>query len=363
MNDSKIRIGITQGDPNGIGCEVIVKSLCDPHMVDLFTPVVYGSARAMAYYKKSVEEAEGFSFNQIATAAEASGKRVNLVECFPGELRVEPGVLSPAAGAVSVAALKAAVADLKAGLIDAVVTAPICKENVQSDEFHFTGHTEFFAHEFGGDPLMLMCSDRMKVGLVTIHVPVSEISPMITEELIVTRLKELTQSLTADFSIRSPRIAVLSLNPHAGDGGLIGSEEKQIIVPAIQRAVQQEKLLAFGPFPADGFFASAAYEKYDAILAMYHDQGLAPFKALSGGGVNFTAGLSIVRTSPAHGVGFDIAGHGMADAQPMRDAIYTAIDVLRSRRTYAEITANPLQKFKRERGVDVSAADLPESKE
>ena len=363
MNESKIRIGITQGDPNGIGCEVIIKALCDPHMCDLFTPIVYGSARAMAFYKKPIEEAEGFSFNQITSATEASNKRVNLIDCFPGELRVEPGVQSAAAGEASVAALQAAATDLKAGLIDAVVTAPICKESVQSDTFHFTGHTEFFANEFGGDPLMLMCSDRMKVGLVTIHVPVSEVSHLITEELIVTRLKELTQSLTADFTIRSPRIAVLSLNPHAGDGGLIGSEEKQVITPAIERAVQQEKLLAFGPFPADGFFASAGYQKYDAVLAMYHDQGLAPFKALSGGGVNFTAGLPIVRTSPAHGVGFDIAGQGIADPQAMRDALYAAIDILRSRRNYAQITANPLQKFKRERGADISASELPEAKE
>lgn len=209
---------------------------------------------------------------------------------------------------------------------------------------------------------MLMCSDLLKVGLVTIHIPVSEVSASVTKQRIVTKLRELRQSLIQDFSVREPRIAVLSLNPHAGDGGLIGSEEKEIIVPAIQAASQQ-KILAFGPFAADGFFASAGYMKYDAVLAMYHDQGLAPFKALSCGGVNFTAGLPVVRTSPAHGVGFDIAGENRADESAMRDAIYLALDVVRSRRLYAAITANPLQKYKRDSGADVSASELPDEPE
>lgn len=209
---------------------------------------------------------------------------------------------------------------------------------------------------------MLMCSDRMKVGLVTVHIPISAVSPSITQERIITKLRELRQSLVQDFSIRDPRIAVLGLNPHIGDGGLIGNEEQEIIIPAVQAAFQ-EKILAFGPFAADGFFAACSYMKYDAVLAMYHDQGLAPFKALSHGGVNFTAGLPIVRTSPAHGVGFDIAGQNRADAQGMRDAIYMAIDVVRSRREYASMTANPLQKYKRDNGADMSASDLPEQQE
>ena len=332
MSDSKLRIGITHGDVNGIGYEVIIKTLIDPRMCELFTPVIYGSAKAAAYYKKQIESAENFGFNIVTSAREASPRRVNLVGCVSDELRVEPGVLTAAAGEASVAALRAAVADLKAGYIDAVVTAPICKENVQSQSFSFSGHTEFFASEFGGDPLMLMCSDRMKVGLVTVHIPISAVSPSITQERIITKLRELRQSLVQDFSIRDPRIAVLGLNPHIGDGGLIGNEEQEIIIPAVQAAFQ-EKILAFGPFAADGFFAACSYMKYDAVLAMYHDQGLAPFKALSHGGVNFTAGLPIVRTSPAHGVGFDIAGQNRADAQGMRDAIYMAIDVVRSRRS------------------------------
>ena len=362
MSDSKIRIGITQGDVNGIGYEVIIKTLCDPRMCELCTPIVYGSAKAASFYKKQIDAAENFGFSTVASAREASAKRVSLVDCVSGDLRVEPGVQTAAAGEASVAALRAAAADLKAGLIDAVVTAPICKENVQGEAFRFTGHTEFFASEFSGEPLMMMCSDLLKVGLVTVHIPVSAVSASISKEGIVTKLRELRQSLIQDFSVREPRIAVLSLNPHAGDGGLIGSEEKEIIVPAIQAASQQ-KILAFGPFAADGFFASAGYMKYDAVLAMYHDQGLAPFKALSCGGVNFTAGLPVVRTSPAHGVGFDIAGENRADESAMRDAIYLALDVVRSRRLYAAITANPLQKYKRDSGADVSASELPDEPE
>lgn len=270
--------------------------------------------------------------------------------------------MTPAAGAASVAALKTAATDLKAGTIDAVVTGPICKENVQGEAFRFTGHTEFFASEFSGEPLMMMCSDLLKVGLVTVHIPVSAVSASISKEGILSKLRALRHALIQDFSVREPRIAVLSLNPHAGDGGLIGQEEEQIIAPAIQAAFA-EKILAFGPFPADGFFAAAAYRKYDAVLAMYHDQGLAPFKALSEGGVNFTAGLPVVRTSPAHGVGFDIAGRGIASGNGMREAIYMAIDVLRSRRIYRQISANPLRKYKRETGADVSASELPEQSE
>ena len=359
MNEPKIRIGITHGDINGIGYEVLIKALCDPRMCELCTPVVYGSAKIAGYYKKQVEGTDNFGFNFIQSASEANPKRVNLINCTADDLRVEPGTLSAAAGESSVAALQAAVADLKAGTIDAVVTAPICKENVQSQRFRFTGHTEFFAAEFGGEPLMMMCSDVLKIGLVTIHIPLSEVSVSISDSKIVDKLRALRTSLIRDFSVHEPRIAVLSLNPHAGDGGLIGREEAEIIAPAIQSA-SKEGILAFGPFAADGFFASGAYARYDAVLAMYHDQGLAPFKALSHGGVNFTAGLPIVRTSPAHGVGFDIAGQGKADESAMRDAIYLAIDILRNRRIWAEISANPLRKFKRETGADVSASDLPE---
>ena len=332
MSESKIRIGITHGDFNGIGYEVLIKALSDPRMCELCTPVLYGSAKAAGYYKKQIEGAENLGFNTIRSAAEANPKRVNLIDCMTGDPKIEPGTLSTAAGESSVAALRMAAADLKAGTIDAVVTAPICKENVQGEGFPFTGHTEFFAAEFGGEPLMMMCSDLLKVGLVTIHIPLSEVAASISEAGIVGKLRALQRSLLCDFSIR---------------------------VPAVQ-AASREGILAFGPFAADGFFASGSYTKYDAVLAMYHDQGLAPFKALCGGGVNFTAGLPVVRTSPAHGVGFDIAGQDKADESAMREAIYMAIDILRSRRVWNEISANPLRKFKRDTGADVSASDLPE---
>ncbi len=362
MSDVKLKIGITQGDPNGVGPEIIIKSLSDNRITELFTPVVYASSRVLAHYKPQIEESEGFTYTTIDDARQIREKRINLIKT--GEIeKIEPGVSTPEAGASAVAALKRAVADLKAGLIDAVVTAPINKENVQSDDFQFTGHTEFFAAELGGEPLMMLCSDLLRVGLVTIHLPVSEVSQNITKEKIVKRLTQLRQSLIQDFSIVEPRIAVLALNPHAGDGGLLGKEEQSIIKPAILEAVEKHKILAFGPFAADGLFASAAYKKYDAVLAMYHDQGLAPFKALTPQGVNFTASLGSVRTSPDHGVAYDIAGQNQADPASMREAIYLAIDIVQSRRTYKQISANPLRRFEREKGADVSAKDLPGEKE
>ena len=361
MSDNKIKIGITHGDANGIGYEVIVKSLCDPRICELCTPVVYGSAKAAGFYKKQIEGAENLSFNIVGSAAEANPKRVNLVNCCSDELRVEPGEMTPAAGAASVAALKTAATDLKAGTIDAVVTGPICKENVQGDDFSYTGHTEFFGAELGGEPMMILCSDVLRVGLVTKHIPVSEISRSISREKIVHDLHTLRRSLIEDFGIVEPRIAVMALNPHAGDGGLLGHEEQEIIRPAIVEAFRQG-VLAFGPFAADGLFAGGGYAKYDGILAMYHDQGLAPFKTLSPDGVNFTAGLAKVRTSPDHGTAYDIAGQDKADAQSMRSAIYAAIDIVEHRRAWTEWSRNPLQRAEREKGGrDISVKDLPQT--
>ncbi len=358
MSEQKIRVGITHGDINGIGYEIIIKTLLDPRIFELCTVVVYGSSKAANIHKKFAEESENFSFNVISSARDANPKRPNLVDCC-GDVQVAVGEMTPEAGKASVAALKAASADLKAGAIDVVVTAPISKENIHGEAFGFTGHTEFFASEFGGEPLMMMVSDLLKVGLQTIHIPVTEVSASISEGAILKQLKALKRSLVRDFSVVDPRLAVFGLNPHSGDGGLMGQEEQMVIRPALVKA-QQEGILAFGPVPADGFFAAGNYTKFDAILAMYHDQGLAPFKALSHDGVNFTAGLSVVRTSPAHGVGFDIAGQGVADPASMRNAIYLAIDVLRSRRVYDEISARPLQKYKRESGADMSVKDLPQ---
>ena len=360
MPENKFKIGITQGDTNGIGWEIILKALADPRMTELFTPVVYGSPKAAAYYRNTVAEIEAFSFNPVASAAEARRGKANLVAC--GETAdIAPGKPTPEAGRAAVEALCAAMRDLKAGHLDALVTAPFDKETVQADDFRYTGHTEYLAAELEGEAMMILCSDVLRVGLVTKHIPVSEIARNITKERIVRDLNTLRRALIEDFGIVEPRIAVMALNPHAGDGGLLGREEQEIIRPAIVEAFSKG-VLAFGPFAADGLFAGGGYAKYDGILAMYHDQGLAPFKSLSPDGVNFTAGLSAVRTSPDHGTAFDIAGKDKADPQSMRNAIYAAIDIAEHRRAWAEWTRNPLQRAERDRGGrDVSVKDLPQT--
>ena len=361
MPENKFKIGITQGDTNGIGWEIILKALADPRMTELFTPVVYGSPKAAAYYRNTVAEIETFSFNPVASAAEARRGKANLVAC--GETAdIAPGKPTPEAGRAAVEALCAAMRDLKAGHLDALVTAPFDKETVQADDFRYTGHTEYLAAELEGEAMMILCSDVLRVGLVTKHIPVSEIARNITKERIVRDLDTLRRALIEDFGIVEPRIAVMALNPHAGDGGLLGREEQEIIRPAIVEAFSKG-VLAFGPFAADGLFAGGGYAKYDGILAMYHDQGLAPFKSLSPDGVNFTAGLSAVRTSPDHGVAYDIAGRDKADPQSMRNAIYAALDIVENRRRWAAMSADPLQHFERDRGRDVSAKDLPEMRE
>ncbi len=360
MPENKFKIGITQGDTNGIVREIILKALADPRMTELFTPVVYGSPKAAAYYRNTVAEIEAFSFNPVASAAEARRGKANLVAC--GETAdIAPGKPTPEAGRAAVEALCAAMRDLKAGHLDALVTAPFDKETVQADDFRYTGHTEYLAAELEGEAMMILCSDVLRVGLVTKHIPVSEIARNITKERIVRDLGTLRRALIEDFGIVEPRIAVMALNPHAGDGGLLGREEQEIIRPAIVEAFSKG-VLAFGPFAADGLFAGGGYAKYDGILAMYHDQGLAPFKSLSPDGVNFTAGLSAVRTSPDHGTAFDIAGKDKADPQSMRNAIYAAIDIAEHRRAWAEWTRNPLQRAERDRGGrDVSVKDLPQT--
>ncbi|WP_418982040.1 4-hydroxythreonine-4-phosphate dehydrogenase PdxA [Alistipes sp.] len=360
MNEHKLRIGITQGDTNGIGWEVILKALADVRMTELMTPVVYGWPEAAAWYKNTLADTESIQFLPVASGREARRGRVNLVACGnPGA--IEPGKAAPEAGRAAVEALRKALAELKEGAIDAVVTAPFDKQTVQCDDFRFTGHTEYLGAELGGEPMMILCSDVLRVGLVTKHIPVAEIARSITREKIVRDLHTLRRSLREDFGIVEPRIAVMALNPHAGDGGLLGREEQEIIRPAIVEAFEAG-VLAFGPFAADGLFAGGGYAKYDGILAMYHDQGLAPFKSLSPDGVNFTAGLPYVRTSPDHGVAFDIAGQDKADPQSMRNALYAACDLVEHRRAWAEWTADPLQRAERERSNrDVSVKDLPQN--
>ena len=362
MSEQKLKIGITQGDPNGVGWEVILKALADARITELCTPVIYGSSAALQYYLRSIPEIESFPYETVASAEEARPGRISLVECGAVQ-RIEPGRASREAGAAACDALRRAAAALQVEQIDAVVTAPIDKETIQSDDFRFTGHTEFFGDSFEGAPMMILCSDLLRVGLVTKHIPVAQIAAHITREKIVADLQAFRQTLIADFGIVAPRIAVLSLNPHAGDAGLLGSEEQEIIGPAIAEAFDTG-VLAFGPFAADGLFASGNYKRYDGILAMYHDQGLAPFKTLSPDGVNFTAGIEAVRTSPDHGTAFDIAGRNLADPQSMRNALYAAIDIVRRRRTWEEWSADPLPRAERERTKrDISVKDLPEPKE
>lgn len=340
----RLRVGITHGDFNGVGYEVILKMLDDPRILELCTPVVYGSAKIAAYYRKGLELAFNIPFNQIQQASQARTDAVNIVNVIGQEAHIAPGESTPEAGEAAFIALERAVADLKEGTIDVLLTAPINKANIQSDTFRFAGHTEYLASACGdgAEPLMILFNDRIRVALVTTHLPLAKIAEAITEDAIVAKLQLFNQSLTADFAIVKPRIAVLSLNPHAGDGGLLGAEEKEIIAPAIERARNQLKIHTFGPYPADGFFGNGLYTKFDGVLAMYHDQGLAPFKTLAmESGVNFTAGLPYVRTSPDHGTGYDIAGKGVASETSMRAALYAAIDIFRSRRTHEEMTASP----------------------
>ena len=356
----RLKIGITQGDTNGVGWEVILKIFSDNRLTELFTPVIYGSSAAAAYYQKRLNDVEPVKFVVVDSAERAQQGRVNLVECGAKELSVTPGKPSKAGGEAAAAALNKAIKELKDGAIDALVTAPIDKEMIQSEAFSFTGHTEFLAKELEGEPLMIMTSELMRVGLATIHVPVAEVAQSLSKELIVERINQINASMRQDFGVVRPKVAVLALNPHAGDGGLLGKEEQDIIKPAIVEAYEGG-VLAFGPFAADGFFASGQFKNYDAILAMYHDQGLAPFKTLTPNGVNFTASLSEVRTSPDHGVAYDIAGKGIADEQSMRNAIYEAIDIVQRRSEWEEWNANPLQHFEREKGRDISIKDLPET--
>ena len=355
----RLKIGITQGDTNGVGWEVILKIFADNRLAELFTPVIYGSSVAAAFYQKRLNDIDPVKFVVVESAERAQQGRVNLVECGAKELSVTPGKPSKAGGEAAAAALNAAIEELKSGAIDALVTAPIDKEMIQSESFSYTGHTEFLAKELDGEPLMIMASELMRVGLATIHVPVAKVAESLSKELIVERINQMNASMRQDFGVVRPKVAVLALNPHAGDGGLLGKEEEEIIKPAIVEAYEAG-VLAFGPFAADGFFASGQFKNYDAILAMYHDQGLAPFKTLTPNGVNFTASLSEVRTSPDHGVAYDIAGKGVADEQSMRNAIYDAMDIVQRRREWAEWNANPLQHFEREKGRDISIKDLPE---
>jgi len=328
-------------------------------MNEICIPVIFGSPKVVAYHRKALE-IENFSPISIHSPNEAKGNKVYVVNCVDDNIRVELGKTTESAGIASYAALKAATDALEQGSIDALVTGPVSKQNIQHADFNYSGHTEYLQARFGVDEvMMLMVSDLMKVGLVAGHIPITQLGSLITTDLIVEKLKILSHSLLVDFGIRNPRIAVLGLNPHAGEDGLLGEEEQAVIIPAIEQS-RNQKISVFGPFPADGFFGAGRFRQFDAVLAMYHDQGLAPFKALNmESGVNFTAGLPVVRTSPAHGTAFELAGKDEASANSFRNAIYTAIDVVRNRMTHHDISQDPLPLDKTPTGGrDESPEDL-----
>jgi len=350
MTDNKIIVGISQGDVNGIGLEVILKTLVEPGISEICTPILFSSQKTVSYYRK-VLGMEEFNFHPIRDFTQINHKKVNVFVCYEEEVNIEMGKDTPTGGKYALISLQKATQALLDGNIHTLVTAPINKSNIQSEEFKFAGHTEYLGETLGGQPLMLMCSEKgLKVALVTGHIPLKEVSNNISIEKISSKLKQLHDSLKVDFGIRKPRIAVLGLNPHAGDNGLLGDEDNNII----KAAIQQTELsgLVYGPYAADGFFGNGTFHQFDAVLAMYHDQGLIPFKTLSfSEGVNYTAGLNFVRTSPDHGTGYDIAGKNIANDQSFKRAIYSSIDIFKNRKLHAEISQEPLAfgAFKKER--------------
>ncbi len=325
-------IGITQGDGNGIGYEVIIKSLADPRILDFFTPVIYGSSKIFGFYRKLIHNIPNLDTYVIQSVKDAKPKKINILNCLSDNIYVEPGQPTPDSAKSAIASLECAVRDIKEGEIDVLVTAPVNKRAMNSEGFAYTGHTEYLEKEFGvEDVLMFMVSDRLKVGVVTGHIPLKDVSSAISQEKILGKLRLMSESLKKDFGIIEPKIAVLGLNPHCGDGGLLGDEEQTIILPAVKEA-NKEGIMAFGPYSADGFFSLGNYGKFDATLAMYHDQGLVPFKALAfQDGVNFTAGLPVIRISPDHGTAYEMAGRDEADPQSMMSSLYAAIDIFKRR--------------------------------
>ncbi len=341
----KIRVGISQGDINGIGLEVIIKTFVDPAMEELCVPIIFSSQKTASYHRKALG-IEDFSFNIIRDVDQVNFKKPNLLNLYDEEVNFELGKSTSLGGKYALLSLEGACNALASKKIDVLVTAPINKHNIHSPEFPFKGHTEYLDLKFAdgkNDALMLMVSDTLKVGLVTGHIPLEEVAAAISVEKIVKKIKILNRTLIEDFGVRKPRIAVLGLNPHAGDNGTIGAEDTQIIIPAINKA-KEDSILAYGPFPADGFFGNATYSGYDAVLAMYHDQGLIPFKTISfNNGVNYTAGLPIIRTSPDHGTAYEIAGKNLASEDSFRKAIYMAIDIFNKRSEFKQLTSNPLK--------------------
>jgi 4-hydroxythreonine-4-phosphate dehydrogenase len=343
MEHKILRVGISVGDLNGVSMEIIIRTFMEKDLMQLCTPVVYASSKVATFHKKAIG-ANDFNFSITSDAGNIKAKHPNLVTVWDEDITLELGKETEIAGAYALKSLEAACADLKAGKIDVLVTAPLNKHNIKIEGKTFTGHTQFLHDYFdASNHLMLLVGENMRIATLTEHIPLSKVAQSITTNQIIDKVKLLHKTLTKDFGIRKPKIAVLGLNPHNGDGGLIGDEEQKIIAPAIKK-LQDEQLLVYGPYPADGFFGKLQFKQFDAVVSMYHDQGLSPFKALEfETGVNFTAGLNVVRTSPDHGVAYDIAGHGKAETSSFKNAIFLAIDIFRKRHEYETLTSDPLK--------------------
>jgi len=347
--ENKLRIGFSLGDINGVGPEVLIKTLSDHRILQLFTPIIYGSNRVLSYYKKAIN-ADHFKYSSCSNATEANPKMINVINVITDDIDITPGIENETGAKYALESLEAATNDLTEGKIDALVTGPINKHNMHQVGFGFNGHTEYFNYKAGDKGnLMILMDEHLKVALATHHIPLQDVPIVLSTDYIYNKIKLLANSLEKDFAIKKPVIAVLGLNPHAGDKGLLGKEESEMILPAIEKA-QADKMLVVGPFPADGFFGNALFKKYDAVLSMYHDQGLVGFKALSfNSGTNYTAGLPFIRTSPDHGTAYDIAGKGIADHGSMLQAIYSALDIINNRLQYEADRANPMKPSKSER--------------
>lgn len=359
MNDKrKIRVGITQGDINGIGYEIIFRTFENSEMFEICTPVVYGSPKLAAYHRKALEI--DITYNAVENPSDIQDGKLNIINCNSDNIIIELGTATKESGEAAYQALERAIKDYQEGVIDLLVTAPINKNTIQSDDFKFPGHTEYLQERLGGGDksLMILCSDEVRFAIATSHLPLRDVPEAITPELLEEKITIFDHSLKEDFNIDAPKIAVLSLNPHSGDNGLLGKEEIETIIPTINK-MSREGILCYGPFGVDGFMGSGKYKAFDGILAMYHDQGLTPMKLLAmSNGVNFTAGLQAVRTSPAHGVAYDIAGKGCADENSFRQAIYTGIDIFRNRLQYNEARRRPLRKLYFEKRDDSNRLNL-----
>ena len=350
MSDSKIIVGISQGDINGIGLEVVLKTLMEPGIAEVCTPILFSSQKTVSYYRK-VLGLEEFNFNPMREFGQINHKKVNVFICYEEDVNIDMGKATDIGGKYAYISLERATQALLEKNIHALVTAPINKSNIQSEHFKFVGHTEYLGAKFGAEPLMLLCSDNsLRIAVVTGHIPIKDVVSKLTIDSISKKIVQLHESLVKDFGIRKPKVAVLGLNPHAGDNGAIGNEDKEIIMPAIEKT--KISGLVYGPYSADGFFGNSTYRQFDGVLAIYHDQGLIPFKTIAfNNGVNYTAGISGVRTSPDHGTAYEIAGKNMANEQSFKNALYMAIDIYKNRKLYGEINENPLAigHIKRER--------------